>query len=284
MRISALDDFSLSVNIYPIDTPQACIQIVHGAKEFKERYHEFALYLNSIGYNVIVADLRGHGHSVNVRYPLGYMDDYHILVEDINCVRKYIQEFFELPVIMFGHSFGSILTRIYLQNYDHYISHVILSGTVNYLNLSLIDKSIERLMNMQQSMSTHSKNLARYFPMTDYSWTNVDNDEIDKFIHHPLSDYQYYDVSLLTILKADKELNQRKHFKCQHPSLPILMISGQKDPVTGGPLGIHRTIHILERIGYTNIQSIVYPTLKHELINTIGKEIVWHDIKEFLKQ
>ena len=62
------------------------------------------------------------------------------------------------------------------------------------------------------------------------------------------------------------------------------MISGQKDPVTGGPLGIHRTIHILKRIGYTNIQSIVYPTLKHELINTIGKEIVWHDIKEFLKQ
>jgi len=38
----------------------------------------------------------------------------------------------------------------------------------------------------------------------------------------------------------------------------------------------------LRKIGYKNITKIVYPKMKHEVLNEIGKEKVYEDVKNFL--
>ena len=46
-------------------------------------------------------------------------------------VTRFIKERYpNLPLNLFGHSLGSMIARIYLQNYDDEIEHLILTGTV----------------------------------------------------------------------------------------------------------------------------------------------------------
>ena len=47
--------------------PSACLQIVHGMSEHKERYYPFMEYLAEKGFACIINDVRGHG---KVLFPL----------------------------------------------------------------------------------------------------------------------------------------------------------------------------------------------------------------------
>ena len=89
--IDTFDNLKLSMAAADIDNPKAVVQIVHGLKEHKRRYYDFAQYLNNHGYAVYMSDNRGHGYSVNDEYPLSYMADIHMLVNDQFEITKYIK-------------------------------------------------------------------------------------------------------------------------------------------------------------------------------------------------
>lgn len=71
-------------------------------------------------------------------------------------------------------------------------------------------------------------------------------------------------------------------FRCKNPDLPILSVTGEDDPVTGGSKGLQDSIDSLKKVGYKNISSIVYKGMKHEVLNEDDKEKVYNDILEFL--
>ena len=97
----------------------------------KERYYGFIEYLNKNGYAVVISDMRGHGEDAPL---LGHIADNKgedILIDDQNKIYGYIKENFkDLPVYLFGHSMGSIICRVLLQNYSQNYQKVILSGYV----------------------------------------------------------------------------------------------------------------------------------------------------------
>ena len=37
----------------------------------------------------------------------------------------------------------------------------------------------------------------------------------------------------------------------------------------------------MRRVGYSNVQSRLYPNMRHEILNENGKEAVWNDILSF---
>lgn len=275
------DGLDLSIHYYQSSNPRGVINIIHGLKEHKERYTEFAEFLCSQGYHVIISDMRGHGASINDDYPLGYIDSWQQLLDDQWAIHQMIQEKFNLPVIFFGHSFGSILARLYIRDHGSNIDRLILSGTPHYTVLSNLLLSIKDVLKLSPH---HSKFISEHFRVKNLSWTNIDPDVVEQFMTDPLSSFDYYDISLLTILAADNELSHFQKIDCQNPHLPILLISGEWDPITGGVFGLNRSIRMLKASGYQQITSIVYPKLRHELINSIGKEIVWQDIDCFLTQ
>ena len=55
------ENYSLSLSVFEVKKAKAVLQIVHGMEEHKERYYQFAEFLNKNGYTVVVSDLRGHG-------------------------------------------------------------------------------------------------------------------------------------------------------------------------------------------------------------------------------
>ena len=124
--LKAAEGYSLSLAVFPVNNAKAVIQIVHGMQEHKERYYPFAEYLNKNGYAVVVSDMRGHGEDAPL---LGHIADKKgekILIDDQNKIYEYIKENFKgLPVYLFGHSMGSIISRVVLQEYSKNYQKVI---------------------------------------------------------------------------------------------------------------------------------------------------------------
>ncbi|MDE6284859.1 MAG: lysophospholipase, partial [Bacilli bacterium] len=116
VAIKAHDLLYLSIAIFEVANPKAVIQIIHGEREHKENYNEFCSWLNANGFNVVIADLRGHGKSINDSYPIGYLENIEELVKDTCKVTEFIKNRYpNLEVYMFAHAFGTEIARIYLE-------------------------------------------------------------------------------------------------------------------------------------------------------------------------
>ena len=79
-------------------------------------------------------------------------------------------------------------------------------------------------------------------------------------------------------------MHKFKNFRCKNPGLPIISVTGEEDPVTGGEKGLKDSIDSLRKVGYTNIRHIVYKGMKHEVLNEDNREIVYQDILNFLNE
>lgn len=282
--IPAEDGLPIACTLFEADNARDIVQIVHGAKEYKDRYYEFAQYLTSFGYHVVLSDNRGHGYSVSKKYPLGYMDDWKIMVSDLAAVSHWAKERYHLPLVLFAHSYGSVLARCYLEEHDDLIEKLILSGTANYIPIANLGVPLGKFIMLFKGKKGHSALLTRIGDSDDDTWINTDQAALDSLRSNPLTNYKYYNASIVTIWSADRELHRAKKYRCRNPKLKILSVTGKDDPIPGGDKGLKDSINFLRRIGYTDIESIVYPGMKHEVVNAPGKEAVWEDIRRFLKQ
>ena len=66
------------------------------------------------------------------------------------------------------------------------------------------------------------------------------------------------------------------------PELPVLFLSGEDDSCMGGIPGLDKAMSVMRKAGYRNISKKIYPAMRHEILNEIGKERVWRDILDFL--
>ena len=66
--------------------------------------------------------------------------------------------------------------------------------------------------------------------------------------------------------------------------LPLLVISGEMDPVGAWGAGVRKVADRLQAAGVSDVTLRLYPDMRHEILNEIERETVWSDIKEWLEQ
>ena len=128
----ARDGKDLSIVFWDsVSAPVAVVQILHGMGEHVERYDEFAKALNSAGIIVFGIDQRGHGYTDKDR--LGLVEEdrniFEETVSDAMELTAYAKVKYRLPVIIFGHSYGSFVLQRYLSYTSSQIHGAILSGS-----------------------------------------------------------------------------------------------------------------------------------------------------------
>ena len=64
--------------------------------------------------------------------------------------------------------------------------------------------------------------------------------------------------------------------------MPILIVSGAEDPVGGYGKGIEQVYESLIAEGVTDVSRKLYPDMRHEILNEIGRDAVYEDILDFL--
>ena len=67
-------------------------------------------------------------------------------------------------------------------------------------------------------------------------------------------------------------------------SLPVLFVSGAKDPVGGMSKGVLACIDAFKRSGIRSVTIHIYPEGRHEMLNEVNRDEVYNDILTWLDE
>ena len=276
----------------------AVLQIVHGMAEHIERYEDFANFMVGKGFVVVGEDHLGHGKSVKSESDFGYFaenDGAGILVRDVHRLKKLTEEKYPgIPYFILGHSMGSYITRRYITWYGKGITGCILVGTgfqKNWqMNVGLTANRIFKVIFGDRHRSGFITRLmfGQYLshidnPRTENDWLCSDEKIVDAFKNDPACDFIFTGNgyrALFTLIKDDcniKNVNQIPK------NLPVYITAGAEDPVGQFGKGVMQTYELFQTAGINDLKVKIYPKMRHEIINEIGKEVVYKDILEWLQ-
>ena len=260
----------------PEGPPRALVQIAHGAAEHLKRYDRLARALAAAGYAVVGADHRGHGVNTGVHGqgsfgPRGFAQ----VIDDVAAVTAAARgRDTGAPIVLLGHSLGSFAAQGYLRDHAAELSALVLSGTAR-LDLMFEDRAAAQA---RDSGGLRSLN-ANFEPgRTPFDWLSRDEAEVDAYIADPMCGFDLAPESMATVGKAVMGGGSLKG-----RPLPILVISGEFDPVVGPDQRYARgLIESLEAAAFGPIDHRVYPGGRHEMFNETNRDEVIADLVTWL--
>ncbi|OON98109.1 MAG: hypothetical protein ATN36_01570 [Epulopiscium sp. Nele67-Bin005] len=274
------------------------IHIVHGASEHAKRYQHFARFLVSQGYVVFAHDHRGHGHSISKAIPIGDFGGdggFLNLISDTLIINQHIQKSYpHCKMIMIGHSMGSFVARYFTILFSDKIDKLILSGTgyqpPALLNASiLVINAILLVTDGTQPNTLINKIMfgplnRKFLKENDRSaWLSRCQKERETFNNDKLCGQQFTGYTYRELVRGMHFINQSSNFnKILTKNLPILIISGEYDPVGNYGKGVLKTYKLFKQTGCTNVTLKIYPKMRHEIFNEINKSIVYKEIIRWL--
>lgn len=288
---SNFDGLELGVSLRIPERPQGILQLVHGMAEHRERYHGFMDYCAEHGLIVAIHDHRGHGASVKDSDDYGYFGKSGVeaLVQDVHQVTMYLKDRFPgQKLTLFGHSMGSLIVRCYTQEFDKDIDNLIVCGSpskrvginmgifaAKFLQLFHSDRHRSKLIN-KLAFGGYNKKFAN--PESPNSWivsdpavvAAYDADERDGFVF-TLNGFE-------TLFGLIKRAYRKNGWAMQNPDLPIFFIAGADDPCIISKKDFEKAVNFMRGRGYEDVKSKLYPKMRHEILNEIGKREVWEDV------
>ena len=121
-------------------------------------------------------------------------------------------------------------------------------------------------------------------PKTDFDWLSYNEENVNKYIADPLSGYGPNNGFCLEFLKGLKSLYKKASLKSINSSLKIFIISGEEDPVTSYSKSVNKLKAMYESVGVKEVQTKVYPHMRHEILNEDNRLEVYQDIVKFFKE
>ena len=285
MYITNTDGHDIFVRLYENENPKGIVQLVHGMAEHSYNYLDFINYLVDDGYIVIAHDHRGHGKSISEKYPNGFMRLSEELIDDTYVVNSYIHDKYpDLPIYMIGHSMGSMIARMYLQNYDDTIEKLVLIGTVEHSKIAPFGVFLGNIISFY---------FGEYQPAVltpllpgdgDDTWISYNMDNVIEKRNDSFRVFQFLERAVVVIIDLNNKMAKVGSYKMQNPKLKIHSATGADDIVTGSTSGLKDSIATLNKAGYENISYKEYDHMEHEILNEKDNKIAYDDILEFLNK
>lgn len=271
---------------------KAIVQISHGMIEYVERYNHFAEFLNERGILVIGNDHLGHGKTAKEE-DLGYFGPgkSQTVVDDLHAVTLYAKENYgiNIPYFLLGHSMGSFMARRYIMTYGDELNGVILCGTgrqpafilaagkfVAFISQCICgerhrSKLIERL-----SLGSYNKKIDN--PKSKNDWLSRDEKIVEKYNSDKYCTFSFTINGYQTLFDVLSFIQKKSNIAKIPKNLPIMMISGDKDPVGNFGKGVEMIYNTYLEIGIQDIELKLYQNSRHEILNEIDKLDVYHDV------
>lgn len=283
----------------PAAEPQAVVVIAHGMAEHAARYARFAAALNAAGFAAYGFDHRGHGQTGKQAGTLGHMgdqDSWNRAVGDLAAVCRFVaQRHPGKPLLLFAHSMGSFMAQQFLYEHGAMLAGAVLCGSTGkpppIAAIGRLVTRLERLRlgrrgisNLVQSLSFDAFN-KRFRPQrTDFDWLSRDAAEVDKYIADPLCGFPISVQSWIDLLDGLQAIARPDNQARIPKALPVFVIAGRHDPVSGGGAGLKQLLAAYATAGLSRVESRFYDEARHELLNEINRDEVTADVIGFFRR
>lgn len=283
----------------PDGKPAAVLQIAHGVTEHILRYEAFAEYMTKKGFIVVGNDHLGHGTSIaeggRPMYfgPAGSWD--WVAQDFYTCKLLTEKKYPDIPYTVLGFSLGSFLVRTYLIQHPGEADAAILVGTGQ---ISSVEISVAKLLTNREAQKTGEENpnpvikkLAfenynKFFSpnRTEFDWLCSDDESLDEYIADPLRGDIMSAGLFREMLNGMTFTAKLKNMKKMDKNMPVLLVSGDRDPVGAYGKGVLAVCRKFKKAGINDISMKLYPGLRHNVLGENCREEVYRDLYHWLKK
>ena len=272
--------------------------IHHGMAEHRQRYEHFIGCLCEKGIAVYMHDMANHGES-NTDMALtgwfGEKDGWLGLIADFReMVLRAKRENPGKKLIVMGHSMGSFICRLYTSRYpEDGFDGAIFMGTGGPNPAAAAGKTLAGMIGLFAGKKHKSKLLAkmafgtygkRFEGRTEYDWLTRETGIVDKYIADPYCGYLFTAQGMHDLIEANADSNAEAWYAGVPADLPVLLISGEEDPVGDYGKGVRIVADKLKETGHTAVTLKLYPECRHEVLNELNREEVMADIIQWMKK
>lgn len=263
-------------DVHPAATePRAVVQLLHGVGEHAGRYAATIAALVADGYTVYADDHRGHGRTGMAQHKgdvskLGTLGPggHRAAVAAVWHLTQLIKdENPGLPLVLLGHSWGSFLAQILVNDHPDAYDAVVLSGSALRWPGSL------NAGDLNAPWKSATANGAE--------WLSSDPAVGTAFVDDPLTTSTPL-AKLFGLVDGARIFGRPG--KNLGRDIPTLLMVGRDDTV-GGPRSVHKLADAYRsRSGFTDVTTLVYPNARHEIFNEVMQDDVRGDLLAWLDQ
>jgi alpha-beta hydrolase superfamily lysophospholipase len=255
----------------PEGAPRAVVQVQHGLGEHGGRYRRFGEALAAAGYLVYAPDGRGSGRTAAGRYGHWGLDGWPGWVDDLHQLNQRIRaDHPQSRIALVGHSMGSFATQQYLLDHSADVDAAVLIGS----------SEVSGIVDAQSAggpvdLSAFNQAFAH---RTGFEWLSRDEAEVDKYCADPACGFAAEPFAGIETLRRAADPQALAKIRAE---LPILILSGDADPLAaGGALQV--VAQRYRDAGVRDVELVLYPQARHELLNETNRDEVTARILGFL--
>ncbi len=283
----------------PAKTPTAIILISHGMAEYAMRYERFAEEAIKAGYAVFAADHRGHGITAGALDKLGHLADkngfFRVMEDQFELTGEIKKRLPGLPLVLYGHSFGSFIAQLYIERHGSELAGCILTGTRGpdpaiVLSGMLVARAVTLFSNPRKpshfltKMSFGTCNERIPDATSPNAWISRDAEEVDKYDASPWTGFVCTSGFYRDLTWGLSAIHRKREIDKIPKDLPVYLLTGEDDPISK----YGKTVRLLEKLyrssGMKRVTSKYYPGGRHELLNDTNRAEVTSDMIGWISQ
>ncbi len=273
MEFSSFDGKKIFVHEWTdVAAPKGIVQIVHGMTEHAARYDAFARFLNENGYLVAADDHRGHGRTDIDTLGWCAGDMFRDTVRDEAELAKLLRaRYGNIPLFLFGFSYGSFLTQSFLGTYSSLIDGAVIAGSNYKKDFEVYLGSVVSHLKGEKKPAKLIEKLsfgAYAKKFEDGQWLSADAENNAAYAADPLSGFTCSNRFYRDFFRGLKSLYTKKYASGLKRDLPVLLVSGAEDPVGEAGKGVKKLYrYYTEKAGMKNVSLVLFEHSRHEFLN-----------------
>ena len=281
--------------LVPDTEPIGILQISHGMIDHSGRYEYLKELLTSRSLIVAISDHIGHGRTARDRDDLGYLgkDGRHRIVDDLYTLNRILHEDYpNLDTVLFGHSMGSFMARLYAERYPDSIKGVVIHGTGGKNPALIPGLAVVNIIGAIKG-DRHRSELVRGLAFDGYNKRFDKSEGSDAWLTSvpelvadrktdPYTSFTFTVSGYRELFSALGECNSPAHFAAYPKELATLIVSGRDDPVGDFGKGVEWVYGQLSKNGAGDVTLKLYDGARHELFNERERDAMNAEIIDWI--
>lgn len=266
----------------PTRPARAVVHLIHGLGEHSRRYLHLITTLLDAGCVVVADDHAGHGKTAmesGIWVDTGDHGAATAVDDELTLLTTARAEYPDLPCVIFGHSWGSMIARPLAARAGDDVDALILCGIA--AQMSGIESVVDRAALAAEPdrdgpaaasyvEAVFSGFLDRYDDVigpTD--WVARDRDVVRDHAADPFNNFgaPMSNRFLQGFIDLYDDANSDDWYPQIRAALPILILAGDQDPVTNFGEGAYHVANKLVSSGHRDVRTRVYTGVRHEVHN-----------------